>query len=623
MAKNSKNTGRQTSFKGAKRTNIIISAVVAVGVAITGYSLLIGSAAAPTASVTTTTTPAGTANFEVGFDHTQTSHLASDAGGNTTAVRAAKTLLGQLNAPQNVHIMGFGAGNPEPSKGKYDWGSLDSRVRVMGDTVGESQRMITLCTAPGWMKGTDDWNMDAAVQSSHFGDFATLSAAVAQRYDGTHKDAGGNTLPKVVYFDVWNEMKGFWNNSKNRWDYEGYTNMYNQVYTAIKKVRPDAKIGGPYPSFGPSQYNPSGVKGAYGTIDQRTLDVMTYWLKNKKGAEFISLDGGPQTDFEKGTVATDGFTSGAMFADLAKWIRSLNDTTYPGAKTLPIRWVEFYPGIGSATGQKAVAISLDNALTAGLAGVSSVYVWEPEGDASGNSQYTGKAVWTDTSKSGGGQSTAFYSALKTLHDTLPVGAQLYQTTVSGPITAFATKDKVLLISKSAVTLNVSVNGTTVSLSPYAVTAVASTPSTGGGSTPTPPPTSSNAGAFVGIAGKCLDNSGSKKANGNKIQLYTCNGTGAQKWTINSNGTITNSNGYCLDATDAGTVKGTIVQLWQCDDTKAQQWSYDKTASVIHYANPNASNLCLDAKNAGTTNGTQIQIYTCNGTAAQKWTLTAQ
>ena len=624
MAKNSTNSGRSTSFKGAKRANIIISAVVAIGVAVTGYSLLVGSAAAPTASVKTTTTPVGKANFEVGFDHTQTSHLASDAGGNSTAVRAAKTLLGQLDAPQNVHIMGFGAGSPEPSKGKYDWASLDSRVRIMGDTVGDSQRMITLCTAPGWMKGTDDWNMDAAVQPSHFVDFADLSAKVAQRYDGNHTDASGNKLPKVVVFDVWNEMKGFWNNSKNRWDYEGYTSMYNAVYAAIKNVRPDAKIGGPYPSFGPSQYNPSSVKGSYGTIDQRTLDVMTYWFKNKKGADFISLDGGPQTDFEKGTVATDGFTSGAMFADLAKWIRSLNNSTYPGAQTLPIRWVEFYPGIGGATGQKAVAISVDNAISAGLAGVSSVYLWEPEGDASGNSQYTGKAVWTDTSKSGGGQSTSLYSALKVMHDTLPVGTQLYSATVSGPVTALATKDKVLLVSKSSVTLNVDVNGVTVSLSPYAVAAVSTTPTTGGGSTtPTPPPTSSNTGAFVGIAGKCLDNAGSKKSNGNKIQLYSCNGTGAQKWTMNDNGSITNNNGYCLDAKDAGITNSTIVQLWQCDGTKAQQWSYDNAAHVIHYSNPNATNMCLDDKNAATTNGTQVQLYTCNGTAAQKWTLSAQ
>lgn len=622
-----KSAGRRTRSRSgsSRRFNVIAAVVVAIGVAITGYSLLVSSAASPTATVTTTTTPAGKANFEIGYDHTQLSHLASDAGGNAAAVSSAKQLLKNLDAPQNVHIMGFGAGNPNPSKGKYDWGSLDTRIRVMGDTVGESQRMITLCTAPGWMKGTDDWNMDAAVKPAYFGDFATLSAEVAKRYDGTHKDANGNTLPKVVYFDVWNEMKGFWSDSKNRWDYEGYTNMYNQVYNAIKKVRPDAKIGGPYPSYGPSPYNQSTiVKGAYGAIDQRTMDVMTYWLKNKVGADYISLDGGPQTDHEAGTIATDGFTAGQMFADMTKWIRSLNNTTYPGAQTLPIYWAEFYPGIGGATGQKAVAITLDNAITAGLAGMRAVYIWEPEGNATGTHEYTGLSLFTDTSRSGGGKATALYTALKTYRDTFPVGTQLYSVNVSGPVTALATKDKVFLLSKSASSVVANVNGKSVTLEPYAVATV---DSSGGSTTPTPTPTpptptptptpTAKSGSLVGAgSGKCLDNAGNKKANGNKIQLYTCNGSNAQKWTMNSNGTLTNANGYCVDVKDQGTANSTIVQLWACDQTVAQQWKYDAAAKT--FVNPN-SGKCLDAKGNGKTNGTQIQIYTCNGSSAQKWT----
>lgn len=458
-----------------RQTNTLIAIVAAVAVGTTGYILLRTSAASADASVVTSTKAAAKVGFEIGFDHTQTSHLASDAGGDPAAVKSAKTLLTALNAPQNVHIMGFGAGNPSPSKGKYSWASLDSRIRVMGDTVPEAQRMITLCTAPGWMKGTDDWNMEAAVQPAHFADFAALSAEVAKRYDGQHNDSAGKKLPKVSYFDVWNEMKGFWNNKANRWDYEGYTKMYNAVYTAIKQVRPDAKIGGPYPSFGPSPYNPSNVKGAYGIIDQRSLDVITYWLRNKKGADFISMDGGPQTDHKTGALKTDGFSAGQMFADLATWVRKLDNTKYPGARTLPIIWAEFYPGKSSATGQKAVAITIDNAIKAGLAGVNDIYIWEPEGNAQGNSPYTGKAVWTDTAKSGGGKATSFYAALKTMRNNFPVGTQLYSASVKGNITALAGKDKVLLVSRSASTLRVSVNGALVSLSPYAIVIVPLSP----------------------------------------------------------------------------------------------------------------------------------------------------
>jgi hypothetical protein len=50
---------------------------------------------------------------------------------------------------------------------------------------------------------------------SHSEDFANLAADVALRYDGTRTGTYGQLLPKVDYFDVWNELKGFWNSSGN------------------------------------------------------------------------------------------------------------------------------------------------------------------------------------------------------------------------------------------------------------------------------------------------------------------------------------------------------------------------------------------------------------------------
>ena len=37
------------------------------------------------------------------------------------------------------------------------------------------------------------------------------------------------------------------------------------------------------------------------------------------------------------------------------------------------------------------------------------------------------------------------------------------------------------------------------------------------------------GQITGLGGKCVDVSGSNTANGTRIQLWTCNGTGAQSW----------------------------------------------------------------------------------------------
>jgi len=53
------------------------------------------------------------------------------------------------------------------------------------------------------------------------------------------------------------------------------------------------------------------------------------------------------------------------------------------------------------------------------------------------------------------------------------------------------------------------------------------------------------GAITGVAGKCLDNNGAKAANSNKIQLWDCNKTAAQIWSMPGDGTL-RVQGYCLD-----------------------------------------------------------------------------
>jgi hypothetical protein len=114
---------------------------------------------------------------------------------------------------------------------------------------------------------------------------------------------------------------------------------------------------------------------------------------------------------------------------------------------------------------------------------------------------------------------------------------------------------------------------------------------------------------------CLDNKANIKESGNKIQLYSCNTTNAQKWTIKDNGSIVNANGYCLDVKGASKQPKAIVQLYSCNGTVAQKWHVKSNGSIV---NPNSA-LCLDVKYGENKNGTQIWMYTCNGTAAQRWT----
>ncbi|MEV4539363.1 RICIN domain-containing protein [Asanoa sp. NPDC049518] len=117
--------------------------------------------------------------------------------------------------------------------------------------------------------------------------------------------------------------------------------------------------------------------------------------------------------------------------------------------------------------------------------------------------------------------------------------------------------------------------------------------------------------------KCLDINASGTADGTKIHIWGCNGTGAQRWTIGADGTIRGL-GKCLDVRSSGTANGTVVQLWGCNGTGAQVWRSGTNGSLV---NPQ-SGRCLDVAGGGTADGTQIQIWDCAGVANQRWTLPA-
>ncbi|MFF9623416.1 ricin-type beta-trefoil lectin domain protein [Streptomyces griseosporeus] len=119
----------------------------------------------------------------------------------------------------------------------------------------------------------------------------------------------------------------------------------------------------------------------------------------------------------------------------------------------------------------------------------------------------------------------------------------------------------------------------------------------------------------GLGGKCVDVAGANTANGTPVQLYDCNGTPAQQWTVASDGTL-RALGKCLDVTGGGTADGTKVQLYDCNGTGAQKWVVTAAQDIV---NPQA-NKCLNVTDGSTANSTRLQIWTCTGAANQKWTV---
>ncbi|MER6466810.1 ricin-type beta-trefoil lectin domain protein [Streptomyces sp. NPDC001228] len=137
-----------------------------------------------------------------------------------------------------------------------------------------------------------------------------------------------------------------------------------------------------------------------------------------------------------------------------------------------------------------------------------------------------------------------------------------------------------------------------------------------GGTTTPPPTGST-GQITGLGGKCVDVAAANSANGTAVQMYDCNGTTAQQWTVGSDNTL-RSLGKCMDLASAGTANGTKVQLYDCNGTGAQVWQHGTGDTLV---NP-ASGKCLDVTDKSTANGARLQIWTCAGGTNQQFHLPA-
>ena len=122
------------------------------------------------------------------------------------------------------------------------------------------------------------------------------------------------------------------------------------------------------------------------------------------------------------------------------------------------------------------------------------------------------------------------------------------------------------------------------------------------------------GPITGYEGLCLDDRGASTADFNPVQVYTCNGTDAQQWTVESNDTLEVLGG-CLDVNSAGTANGTTVDYYPCNGTVAQVWVPQSDGALL---NPN-SGKCLDDTGYGGS-GTQVQIWSCTGNDNQEWKL---
>ena len=366
--------------------------------------------------------------LQLGVTHTRRS---LDPDEPDAARHRGVAILGDHGAVwQNHHLMGFGTLNPEPAPGTYDWESLDRRMRLTEETGGRVT--LTLCCAPDWMKGgapgTTDWTrLEDDPLPEHFADFAALAAAAVQRY------------PQVERVLVWNELKGFYRTDLNRWDQEGYTALYNAVYRAVKAVRPDVAVGGPYvvlASLDPGRPDASDLHGRWGTIDRRALDVVDYWLTHKVGADFVAVDGNTKTRDGARPPTLD--VGAQKYAAVDRWLRSRTD--------LPIWWAEFYADVpdGVPAGPESPASAAATlAAVAAFAetGALGALLWGPQSD-----ELRYAALWTDSTTPDGGRPTPLTAAWRWLVPRLAEGRVEIGRSPTRDLVAFRADDGLMLVN---------------------------------------------------------------------------------------------------------------------------------------------------------------------------------
>ena len=138
-------------------------------------------------------------------------------------------------------------------------------------------------------------------------------------------------------------------------------------------------------------------------------------------------------------------------------------------------------------------------------------------------------------------------------------------------------------------------------------------STSGGGGTTPP--TGTTGPITGYQGLCVDVRGANSTDFTPVQVYTCNGTNAQQWTVVQAGSTLQALGKCMDINGGGTADGTTVDLYDCNNTGAQVFIPQSNGELY---NPQ-SGKCLDDTGYGGS-GTQLQIWACADTANQQWSL---
>ena len=118
-----------------------------------------------------------------------------------------------------------------------------------------------------------------------------------------------------------------------------------------------------------------------------------------------------------------------------------------------------------------------------------------------------------------------------------------------------------------------------------------------------------------LSGKCLSVVGGSTAPGAAADIYSCNGSGSENWTLQSGGAIVGGpSGDCLQVAGGSTANFAGVDIEPCTGAADQQWTVTAAGTIVGVP----SGLCLSVLGASTANSATADMYTCNGSGSESW-----
>ncbi len=132
-----------------------------------------------------------------------------------------------------------------------------------------------------------------------------------------------------------------------------------------------------------------------------------------------------------------------------------------------------------------------------------------------------------------------------------------------------------------------------------------------------------------VSGAVIDLTGANAAAGTAIQMYANNYTAAQAWHFVAASLIDDgyyvvvnqsSSNRVLDVAGGSSSAGARVQLYTANGTNAQKWYVRSLGNGAYSLTAFVSGKALDVPSANASNGASVQQWDWNGSGAQKWLL---